>query len=246
MQKKLLPIALSLLLACQLLIPSITHASWGAARLQELQNQNKTITNPGTNPPPVVNPPSDDTQTPDLDNMSVADRIRYLRAQKLQGGNQVPQNPTPNNPGVPTQPTPPTTPGTPPASDGRVLSSEAAKMVSLVNQERAKHGLKPLTVHAGLTELAQVKSLDMLNNNYFSHTSPTYGSFANMVYNHGISFRSVGENLAQARSTTHAHGLLMASEGHRNNILNPNFTHIGIGVVQGPYGVYVTQLFIMQ
>lgn len=246
MQKKILPIALSLLLACQLLIPSVTYASWGAARLQELQNQNNTITNPGSNTPPAVNPPSDNTPAPDLDNTSVAERIRYLRAQKSQGGNQVPQNPTPNDPGVPTQPTQPSKPETPPASDGKVLSSEAAKMVSLVNQERAKQGLKPLTVHAGLTELAQLKSLDMLNNNYFSHTSPTYGSFATMVYNHGISFRSVGENLAQARSATHAHGLLMASEGHRNNILNPNFTHIGIGVVQGPYGVYVTQLFIMQ
>lgn len=238
MKKKFLSAALSLLLACQLLAPGLAQASWGAAKLKGQQP-----TNPGTNNPPVVTPSPEQDPTPVPGNMSTADLIRYLRSQKAQGDSQVPSNPSPG----PTAPAnPPTPPVNPPASDGNVLISEAAKMVSLVNEERTKRGLKPLTVHAKLTEVAQLKSLDMLNNNYFSHTSPTYGSFAAMVYNHGIAFRSVGENLAQARNTTHAHALLMASEGHRNNILNPNFTHIGIGIVQGPYGVYVTQLFIMQ
>lgn len=238
MRKRLLSTALSLLLACQLITPGLAQASWGAAHLKGGQPSN-----PGYQHPPAVTTPAEQDPPPDTGNMSTADLIRYLRAQKSQGGSPAPSNPGP----TPTTPAnPPTAPANPPAAGGSVLSSEAAKMVSLVNEERAKKGLKPLAVHAKLAEVAQLKSQDMLQNNYFSHTSPTYGSFASMVYNHGIGFRSVGENLAQARNVTHAHALLMASEGHRNNILNPNFTHIGIGVVQGPYGVYVTQLFIMQ
>jgi len=238
MKKKLLSTALSLLLACQLLAPGLAQASLGAAKLKE-----PSPTSPGTNNPPVVTPSPEQDPAPAPDQLSTADLIRYLRAQKAQGSSQTPSNPSP----TPTTPAnPPNNPANPPVSGGSVLSSEAVKMVSLVNEERTKRGLKPLAVHAKLAEVAQLKSQDMLNHNYFSHTSPTYGSFAAMVYNAGIGFRSVGENLAQARNATHAHALLMASEGHRNNILNPNFTHTGIGIVQGPYGVYVTQLFIMQ
>ncbi len=245
MQKKLLPITLCLALAGSFFISTAAEASWGASKLP----QNPGVNNSGT--PPVVSPPGN-TETPPQETpqfQSVADQIRYLREQKLNGQGE-PTKPTePNNPGTtnpsPSNP-PPTKPEQPSGSDQRVLTGEAAVMVNLLNEERAKNGLKPLTVHSGLTELAKLKSVDMLEKGYFSHTSPTYGSFANMVYNRGISFRSVGENIAQGRNGSHAHILFMASQGHRANILNPNFTHVGISVVQGPYGVYVTQLFIMQ
>lgn len=131
-------------------------------------------------------------------------------------------------------------------ADQGSMTQDEILMLQLINEERAKSGLKPLQPMAKLNELAQLKSKDIIENNYFSHISPTYGSFASMVYNAGVAFRSVGENLAKARNAQHAFSLFMASSGHRANILNPNFTHVGLGVLPDKYGVVVTQLFIMQ
>lgn len=244
MKKKLLPVTLCLALAGSFFMSTAAEASWGASKLP----LNPSVVNPGT--PPVVTPPGNNKPSPETPEFqSIADQIRYLREQKLKGQDGQFKPTEPSNPGT-TNPTPsdppPTKPVLPPSSDHRVLTGEAALMVNLVNEERIKNGLKPLVVNSSLAELAKLKSIDMLEKNYFSHTSPTYGSFANMVYNYGIGFRSVGENIAQGRNASHAHILFMASQGHRDNILNRNFTHVGISVVQGPYGVYVTQLFIMQ
>ncbi|KAB3527632.1 hypothetical protein F8153_11655 [Alkaliphilus serpentinus] len=117
-------------------------------------------------------------------------------------------------------------------------------MLLLINNERQAKGLKPLQWHSNLAGVADLKTKDMIANNYFSHTSPTYGGFYSMVRNQGISYSQIGENLAKARDVKKAHALLMASEGHRNNILSSNFTHIGIGISHDGYGVVVTQLFI--
>ena len=114
-------------------------------------------------------------------------------------------------------------------------------MVELVNQERAKAGVAPLTIDLELSRVARIKSQDMKDNNYFSHTSPTYGSPFEMMKNFGIRYRTAGENLAKHSSVESAHAGLMNSEGHRKNILNPNFTHIGVGIVDDRY---YTQMFI--
>lgn len=120
-----------------------------------------------------------------------------------------------------------------------------AETVRLVNEERAKAGLAPLVVDPELTRLARLKSADMIEKNYFSHYSPTYGSPFDMMKAAGISYRIAGENLAGARSVISAHEGLMASSGHRANILREAFTHIGVGVVRGgPYGYMFTQMFI--
>lgn len=66
-----------------------------------------------------------------------------------------------------------------------------------------------------------------------------------MMKAEGISYKTAGENLAGAPSVDHAHTSLMNSAGHRRNILNPAFTHIGIGIINGgPYGMMFTQMFI--
>ncbi|WP_227763805.1 CAP domain-containing protein [Zhaonella formicivorans] len=144
-------------------------------------------------------------------------------------------------------PAPPTNSGSAPAPQpSAAISGEQQLMVDLINKERAKAGLKPLKIHEGLMEIAQKKSQDMKDNNYFSHTSPTHGSFTKMVSNAGISYRAIGENLAQARDVQTAHKLLMASQPHKDNILRSYYTHVGIGVAHTKYGVIVTQLFIMQ
>jgi len=118
-------------------------------------------------------------------------------------------------------------------------------MVNLVNQERAKAGLKPLAVDMKLVELARMKSQDMIDKGYFAHQSPTYGSPFDMMKKAGLMYRTAGENLAGASTVDKAHVNLMNSSGHRANILNANFTHIGIGIIEGgPYGMMLTQMFI--
>jgi len=126
------------------------------------------------------------------------------------------------------------------------LSVREKEMLKYVNEERTKAGLKPLQVDLELSRVARIKSQDMVDNGYFSHNSPTYGSPFEMITDFGIKYRAAGENIARNSSVLKAHESLMNSEGHRKNILNENFTHIGIGIVdnKGAGGITVTQMFI--
>jgi uncharacterized YkwD family protein len=148
-------------------------------------------------------------------------------------------NPTPNPTPAP-QPNP--TPTQPPVAG---LTADEQKMVDLVNRERQAVGLKPLAVDLTLVKTARMKGKDMVDKNYFSHTSPTYGSPFDLMKSQGVAYRTAGENLAGAPTVDRAHNGLMNSDGHRANILNPNFTHLGIGVIDGgPYGKMFTQHFV--
>ncbi len=125
------------------------------------------------------------------------------------------------------------------------IKAEEKLMVELVNQERSKAGVKPLEIDLRLVELGRMKSRDMIDLNYFGHTSPTYGSPFDMMKRAGVQYRIAGENLAGAAEVKRAHEALMQSDGHRQNILNPDYTHIGVGVAEGgTYGKMFTQLFI--
>ncbi len=129
-----------------------------------------------------------------------------------------------------------------PTTDSSVTSYEK-EVVRLVNEQRAKHGLKALTYDWELSRVARYKSQDMKDNGYFSHTSPTYGSPFQMMKSFGISYRSAGENIAKGQATPAAVvNAWMNSSGHRANILNSSFTHIGVGYVSS--GRYWTQMFI--
>ncbi len=133
-------------------------------------------------------------------------------------------------------------PATTPSGSADNLSFEE-KVAELVNAERAKYGLEPLTLSAELSDIARIKSQDMHDNNYFSHTSPSFGSTFNLLNSHGISYRAAGENIAKGFTTPEAvmNGW-MNSSGHRANILSPSFTQIGVGYVAD--GRYWTQVFI--
>jgi|GEM_PF-904010 len=125
------------------------------------------------------------------------------------------------------------------------MTAEERKMLSLVNKERTQRGLEPLEVDMRLVRLARKKSRDMIQNNYFSHRSPTYGLPFDMLRNAGIRYRTAGENLAGNSTVTRAHTALMNSTGHRRNILKSDYTKIGIGIIDGgPYGKMFTQLFM--
>ena len=120
------------------------------------------------------------------------------------------------------------------------------EVVNLVNKERAKYGLSALKSNASLANVATIKSQDMIDKNYFDHTSPTYGSPFDMMKQFGISYKTAGENIAMGQKTpTEVVNAWMNSPGHRANILNENFTQIGVGVAKNSKGqLYWTQMFI--
>lgn len=117
------------------------------------------------------------------------------------------------------------------------------EVIRLVNEQRANYGLQPLTENWELSRVARYKSQDMVDNRYFSHTSPTYGSPFQMIRAFGLSFRTAGENIAYGQRTPQAVvNAWMNSSGHRANILNSSYTQIGVGYVAD--GNYWTQMFI--
>ncbi|MFP3122632.1 CAP domain-containing protein [Ectobacillus funiculus] len=160
-----------------------------------------------------------------------------------------PNQATPNTttPGTTTTTPKTTTPGTTTApgtqATGGTVDATEARVVELTNAERRKNGLRDLQVDNSLANVAQAKSNDMLSKNYFSHTSPTYGSPFDMMRSFGISYSYAGENIAKGqRSADEVVQAWMNSPGHRANILNGNYTHIGIGHTSSQD--YWTQMFI--
>ena len=129
-----------------------------------------------------------------------------------------------------------------PTADPGVADFEQ-EVIRLVNQIRTENGLKALSYDWELSRVARFKSQDMKDNRYFSHNSPVYGTPFQMIKSFGISYRSAGENIAKGYATPQSvvDGW-MGSSGHRANILNANYTHIGVGYVPG--GHYWTQMFI--
>lgn len=122
------------------------------------------------------------------------------------------------------------------SSQGTVATSEyATQVVTLVNQERAKAGLPALKVtNSTLKLVALDKAKDMYHNNYFSHTSPTYGSPFDMMKQYGVTYRAAGENIAKGqRSPQEVMNAWMNSAGHRANILSASFTTIGVAYYNG-------------
>ena len=125
------------------------------------------------------------------------------------------------------------------------ITAQEENAFLLLNQDRAANGRSALTLDPSLCALARLKSQDMNANHYFAHTSPTLGSAAEMLRNHGYAFTSVGENIARHATVAKAQAAFMSSTGHRTNILGSQWTKVGIGVCSDSQGyVYVTQLFV--
>ncbi len=129
------------------------------------------------------------------------------------------------------------------ASDSVEVSAYEQEVCDLVNDIRRQYGLSELTVSHELTNVARLKSQDMKDKGYFSHTSPTYGSPFDMMKSFGISYRTAGENIAMGQRTpSEVVNAWMNSDEHRANILNSSYTQIGVGYVEN--GHYWTQMFI--
>ncbi|MBQ9267435.1 MAG: SH3 domain-containing protein [Clostridia bacterium] len=124
-------------------------------------------------------------------------------------------------------------------------SSDEIELLRLINAERAKYGLSELKFSEDLLKAARDKAQDMVNKNYFSHTSPTYGSPFDMMKAYGITYRTAGENIAGNSTLQGAVTAWMNSEGHRANILSNAYNYTGIGIVNSPrYGKILVQMFI--
>jgi uncharacterized protein YkwD len=131
------------------------------------------------------------------------------------------------------------------AGGGSSASATEREVLTLVNQERARAGCGPLREDARLTTAAGLHSQDMLENDYFSHDSPTQGSPSDRAARQGYP-SGVGENIAAGYPTPQAvvDGW-MESRGHRENILDCGYKSTGVGFVSGStgYRTYWTQMF---
>ena len=125
------------------------------------------------------------------------------------------------------------------------LTLDEQEVFDLINAKRIANGLFALKIDDELQNVARIKAQDMVNNNYFSHNSPTYGSPFDMIKSFGISYKTAGENIAGNSSNSGAVNAWMNSSGHKANILNSSFNYTGIGVVSSPkYGKIYVQMFM--
>ena len=137
--------------------------------------------------------------------------------------------------------------------------AQEAEFVALVNAERAGRGLSTLTLDPMLTATARAHSEEMCSADYFDHHSPTPGlsspmdrylSSARQLGLPQPEYLLVGENIyycsvcSDIYNVDYAHRALMASPGHRANILEPRFAKIGVGVYRSARGEFwVTEMF---
>lgn len=125
------------------------------------------------------------------------------------------------------------------------LTTDELEVFNLINEQRTKNGLSALKIDSEVQNVARIKAQDMVNNNYFSHTSPTYGSPFDMLNSFKVSYKTAGENIAGNSSNSAAVTAWMNSSGHKANILNSSFNYTGVGVVNGSkYGKIYVQMFI--
>ncbi|MDK2967240.1 CAP domain-containing protein [Lacrimispora amygdalina] len=117
------------------------------------------------------------------------------------------------------------------------------QVVDLVNAERAKAGLAPLTIDANVEKAANVRAGEIQTS--FEHVRPNGSSFSTALREQNVNFQGAGENIAWGQQTPQeVMNAWMNSAGHRANILNKNFTHIGVGNLQNSAGTqYWVQLF---
>lgn len=124
------------------------------------------------------------------------------------------------------------------------LSPREESFFLKANEARQEEGLSPLVLDGDLISLAREKAEDLAREDYFHHQSPSLGSPFDMMLREGISYLYAGENIGKGMTVKRVHRGLMNSESHRENILEDRFTHIGVGIVDGPQGTMYVQLFI--
>lgn len=194
---------------------------------------------------PQTQAPSKETQAPSKETQAPSKETQTPKNNQTTNNNT--QTTTNNNTQTTQKDNTATKPAqsTPSTSTNSDVNAFEQEVVKLTNAERTKAGLAPFKTDDKLMAAAREKSQDMQSKNYFSHTSPTFGSPFDRMKALGITYKSAGENIAQGQRTPQeVVQAWMDSPGHRANILNEKFTHIGVGYVKS--GNYWTQQFIQK
>lgn len=179
-----------------------------------------------------------EAETPNKDILIGLAAVGLIAALANRGDDNAASSPA-QSPSSPTQPSSGST------SSGVVLSAQEQQALTLLNNDRAKYGLPALKSNSQLTRLAENYAKDMIARGYFAHNNPEGQTPFDRMRAAGITYNTAGENLAINTSVANAETAFMNSSGHRANILNANYTEVGVGVVQNSKGqVYVVQEFI--
>ncbi len=130
-------------------------------------------------------------------------------------------------------------------TDSDLLPNTTETILTLINSARENEGLPKLQIDDLLDSTAKAKAKDMVNNNYFSHESPTYGSPFKMMQDAGITYKTAGENIAGNQSVQKAVEAWLSSDTHKQNILSNAYNYIGIGLEKSDtYGYVIVLMFI--
>lgn len=124
------------------------------------------------------------------------------------------------------------------------LTAEEQELHSLINAARAEAGVAPLEVDAALSAVARAHSLDMATSGFFAHVSPSTGDLSDRLAAGQIGFLSAAENIALNVSVQAAHQALLDSPAHRENLLSPDLTVVGVGIVSNGRQLVVTENFV--
>lgn len=130
-------------------------------------------------------------------------------------------------------------------TENTVLTAEEQEVLNLINEQRRQYGLSELKAYGELQRVAKLKAQDLVNNKYFSHTSPTFGTPFEMLQKEGVTYKYAGENLAGNETGVKAVNAWMNSPAHKDNILDSDYEYTGIAVVDSEvYGKVYVQLFM--
>lgn len=125
------------------------------------------------------------------------------------------------------------------------LTQDEYELLSLINTERKKNNLSALEIDEDLQNIARLKAQDLVDKNYFSHISPTYGTPFEMLKSNKISYKTASENIAGNPSISGAFESWMNSDSHKSNILSNDYNYTGLAVVDSiSYGKIIVELFI--
>lgn len=126
-----------------------------------------------------------------------------------------------------------------------ILSVEEEEFLKSINEIRVKNNLPELIIDDAVQNVARLKAQDLIENNYFSHTSPIYGTPFEMLSSSSITYKTASENIAGNSTISGAINSWMNSESHKNNILSNDFNYTGVAVVNSnTYGKVLVQMFI--
>ncbi|MDT0321211.1 CAP domain-containing protein [Streptomyces millisiae] len=196
---------------------------------------------PSTEPAEETTRPSEESPSPTPEESSPEPTTPAPEQTPEETESTTPAPTTPTEEPEQTPSDPPTSEEPSPATDPETAMAEA--VLTLVNEERANAGCQPLTLDTGLSRLAADFSRDMAERGFFDHTDPDGLTPWDRALTSGIANLG-GENIARGQQDAQAvMDAWMASDGHRENILNCEFTTLGVGVHLGDGGPWWTQDF---